>query len=168
MQTIKRQRGCAVVLLLAFFVALFSAHRPVSAQVSKNQQPIHIINNDGINQKVLATITGLIFGSMGYQVQYSFSTTNEQLDVNSVFHYDCGNPKNSGLKKAARAQMPTLWPCAFQTLQQISFDNKAIAPLTAKVDDEKLSYQQAASGLIITALFGSNGSLLTANNKPGK
>ncbi|MFT4924031.1 MAG: glycine betaine/proline transport system substrate-binding protein [Phenylobacterium sp.] len=65
--------------------------------------------------------------------------------INPQFHHDCGNPKNGWLKKAAWAGMATKWSCAYQTLQQISFDNKTIAQLASWVDFNKMSYQHAAT-----------------------
>lgn len=64
--------------------------------------------------------------------------------INPDFHHDCGNPTNGWLKKVAWAGMPTTWPCAYNTLKNISLNNSMIATATAEVDVDKLSYQEAA------------------------
>ena len=60
--------------------------------------------------------------------------TNPNWGINPNFHHDCGNPKNGWLKKAAWAQMPNVWPCAYQILQNMNFDNNAISQFAAEVD----------------------------------
>jgi len=54
--------------------------------------------------------------------------------INPNFHQDCGNPKNGWLKKAAWHKMPDKWPCAYQILQNINFNNQGISKLAAAVD----------------------------------
>jgi glycine betaine/proline transport system substrate-binding protein len=63
---------------------------------------------------------------------------------NKKFLHDCGNPKNGWLKKVAWYQMPTKWPCAFETLTQINFNNAMLANLAYEVDVNKFTYQQVA------------------------
>jgi len=64
--------------------------------------------------------------------------------VNPDFHYDCGNPKNGYLKKAVWAGLKDEWPCAFEIIKNINFDNQNISVLAATVDFKKLSYDEAA------------------------
>lgn len=59
-----------VITLLSIPLAL--------AEQPKSTDPIRIITNDWTSQIVLAHITGSIFKTMGYNVAYSKSTTNEQ------------------------------------------------------------------------------------------
>jgi glycine betaine/proline transport system substrate-binding protein len=70
--------------------------------------------------------------------------TNPLWGVNPSFHYDCGNPKNGWLKKAAWKGMPKQWPCAYETLKNINFNNATISMLASWVDFDKLTYQAAA------------------------
>jgi len=64
--------------------------------------------------------------------------------VNPDFHYDCGNPKNGYLKKAVWTGLKDKWPCAFEIIKNISFDNQSISSLAATVDFKKLSHNEAA------------------------
>ncbi len=64
--------------------------------------------------------------------------------VNTEFHYDCGNPSQGWLKKAAWSGMAERWPCAYQTLQKLNFDNHTIAQLAARVDVDGLSHEVVA------------------------
>ncbi|MCG8635190.1 MAG: ABC transporter substrate-binding protein [Desulfobacterales bacterium] len=60
--------------------------------------------------------------------------TDERWGVNKRLLYDCGNPRDAWLKKAAWSGMPEKWPCAFKILQNINFDRKTIAELAYEVD----------------------------------
>ncbi|PKG38837.1 ABC transporter substrate-binding protein [Psychromonas sp. Urea-02u-13] len=71
--------------------------------------------------------------------------TESSWGENKEFLYDCGNPKGGWLKKAASIQLKTEAKCAFNTLQNINFTNQQISAVSALVDVEKLSYQQAAT-----------------------
>lgn len=71
--------------------------------------------------------------------------SNPTWGINPTFTYDCGNPRNGWLKKAAWNKLPVIWPCAAQTIRHISFKNAQLASLAAWVDVEKLSYAQAAA-----------------------
>ena len=71
--------------------------------------------------------------------------TETSWGVNKAFLYDCGNPKGGWLKKAASNELKMNAPCVFQTLQNINLSNQQIATMSALVDVDKLSYQQAAS-----------------------
>lgn len=70
--------------------------------------------------------------------------TDPQWGINPEFHHDCGNPRSGWLKKAAWSGMPGKWPCAFNTLKQITFNNIAIARLTLMVDVEKKELNDVA------------------------
>ena len=65
--------------------------------------------------------------------------------VNPDLLYDCGNPKTGWLKKAAWSGMPEKWPCAFDTLKKINFDNRTISELVYRVDVEKKQVKQVAA-----------------------
>ena len=69
--------------------------------------------------------------------------------VNPDFHHDCGNPKNGWLKKAAWSGLIKQWPCAYQILKNINFNNKSISTLAAEVDFYKKPYQQVADAWIL-------------------
>jgi len=70
--------------------------------------------------------------------------TKPEWGVNKEFLYDCGNPTNGWLKKVAWHQMPTKWPCAFETLLKINFTNAMLANLAYQVDVKQFTYQQVA------------------------
>jgi len=59
--------------------------------------------------------------------------------------YDCANPPNGYLKKAAWEGMEEKWPNAFQTLTQISFTNPQIAEMAKLVDVDELEPEEAAT-----------------------
>ncbi len=59
--------------------------------------------------------------------------------------YDCGNPPNGYLKKAAWDGMPDKWPNAYKTLTQINFTNLQIAEMAQLVDVEGLDPEDAAT-----------------------
>jgi glycine betaine/proline transport system substrate-binding protein len=75
--------------------------------------------------------------------------SNPAWGINPTFSYDCGNPKGGWLKKTVWSKLPSIWPCAAQTIRNISFDNAQIAALAAWVDVDKLTYAQAAARWII-------------------
>lgn len=64
--------------------------------------------------------------------------------INPDYHYDCGNPKDGWLKKAVWSGMPEAWPCAYQTLRNLNFNNAMISGLAARVDVDGLGHQAAA------------------------
>lgn len=70
--------------------------------------------------------------------------TDASWGLNPAFTYDCGNPKDGWLKKASSTSMPQTWPCAFELLERIDFDNEMLAQLAAMIEVEGLDYQQAA------------------------
>lgn len=71
--------------------------------------------------------------------------TDPEWGLNPDFHYDCGNPKNGWLKKAVWSKFPDLWPCAYDIIKNINFDNKSIAMLAAQVDFYKESHRDTAA-----------------------
>jgi len=69
---------------------------------------------------------------------------NPKWGMNPDLPYDCGNPKDGWLKKAASSVMETQWPCAFNTFKSFNFSNQMIAELALWVDINKMSYDAAA------------------------
>ncbi len=67
------------------------------------------------------------------------------LGMNTESTYDCGNPANGYLKKAAWAGMKKKWPAAREALQKISFTNPQIAQMAKLVDIDELEPEEAAS-----------------------
>ncbi|PVA09462.1 glycine/betaine ABC transporter substrate-binding protein [Pelagivirga sediminicola] len=59
--------------------------------------------------------------------------------------YDCGNPANGYLKKAAWEGMQEKWPGAYETLTKISFTNPQIAEMAKLVDVDELEPEEAAA-----------------------
>ena len=59
--------------------------------------------------------------------------------------YDCGNPANGYLKKAAWDGMPDKWPAAYSVLKSISFTNAQIAQMAKLVDIDELEPEDAAA-----------------------
>ena len=59
--------------------------------------------------------------------------------------YDCANPPNGYLKKAAWDGMEEKWPGAFGVLQKISFTNPQIAQMAKLVDIDELEPEEAAT-----------------------
>ncbi|MFX0546423.1 ABC transporter substrate-binding protein [Roseovarius sp. S1116L3] len=59
--------------------------------------------------------------------------------------YDCGNPADGYLKKAAWDGMPEKWPAAYDVLTKASFTNAQIADMARLVDVEDLEPDEAAS-----------------------
>ena len=58
--------------------------------------------------------------------------------------YDCGNPANGYLKKAAWDGMKGKWPDAYNILTKISFTNPQIAQMAKLVDIDELEPEEAA------------------------
>ncbi|WP_187430799.1 hypothetical protein ROLI_041590 [Roseobacter fucihabitans] len=58
--------------------------------------------------------------------------------------YDCGNPANGYMKKAAWDGMQEKWPGAYAVLEKISFTNPQIAEMAVLVDVEDLEPDEAA------------------------
>lgn len=64
--------------------------------------------------------------------------------VNSKFLYDCGNPKSGWLKKVVSTGFPEVWPCPFEILSNMNFNNAQMESIAALVDKEKMTVQHAA------------------------
>lgn len=58
--------------------------------------------------------------------------------------YDCGNPANGYLKKAAWDGMKDKWPGAYAALEKIEFTNAQIAEMAKLVDVDELEPEEAA------------------------
>ena len=58
--------------------------------------------------------------------------------------YDCANPPNGYLKKAAWEGMAEKWPDAYAVLEKISFTNPQIAEMAKLVDVDELEPEDAA------------------------
>ena len=59
--------------------------------------------------------------------------------------YDCGNPPDGYLKKAAWDGMKDKWPRAYKLLQDISFTNPQIAEMAKLVDIDEMEPEDAAT-----------------------
>ncbi len=59
--------------------------------------------------------------------------------------YDCGNPADGYLKKAAWDGMQEKWPSAYEVLTKISFTNPQIAEMAKLVDVDGMEYEDAAA-----------------------
>jgi glycine betaine/proline transport system substrate-binding protein len=59
--------------------------------------------------------------------------------------YDCGNPPNGYLKKAAWDGMKDKWPGAYSALTSISFTNPQIAEMAKLVDVDEMEPEEAAT-----------------------
>ncbi len=64
--------------------------------------------------------------------------------VNPDMTYDCGNPANGYLKKAAWDGMQEKWPGAYKLLENVSFTNAQIAEMAKLVDIDELEPDEAA------------------------
>ena len=58
--------------------------------------------------------------------------------------YDCGNPADGYLKKAAWDGMQEKWPAAYDVLTKISFTNAQIAEMAKLVDIDEMEPEEAA------------------------
>lgn len=65
--------------------------------------------------------------------------------VNPDFLYDCGNPKSGWLKKVVATEFPEKWPCAYQVLKNMDFSNAQLEEISALVDVQLMSHQDAAT-----------------------
>lgn len=59
--------------------------------------------------------------------------------------YDCGNPANGYLKKAAWDGMKDKWPSAYKVLTMIDFTNPQIAEMAKLVDIDEMEPEDAAA-----------------------
>ena len=70
---------------------------------------------------------------------------NPSVGPNPNATYDCGNPANGYLKKAAWDGMKDKWPSAYELLQKISFTNAQIAEMAKFVDVDEMEPEDAAA-----------------------
>ncbi|MEM6305024.1 MAG: ABC transporter substrate-binding protein [Pseudomonadota bacterium] len=70
--------------------------------------------------------------------------TDPAVGPNKDALFDCGNPANGYLKKAAWEGMEAKWPSAYCMLEQVSFTNAQIAEMARLVDIEELEPEEAA------------------------
>jgi glycine betaine/proline transport system substrate-binding protein len=71
--------------------------------------------------------------------------TDPAVGPNPAATYDCGNPANGYLKKAAWDGMKDKWPNAYSVLEKISFTNPQIAEMAKLVDIDELEPEDAAA-----------------------
>jgi len=71
--------------------------------------------------------------------------TDASLGPNPDATYDCGNPANGYLKKAAWDGMEEKWPDAYAVLRKISFTNPQIAEMAKLVDVDEFEPEDAAA-----------------------
>ena len=67
------------------------------------------------------------------------------LGPNPDMTYDCGNPANGYLKKAAWDGMQDKWPNAYDVLTRLSFTNPQIAEMAKLVDVDEMEPEDAAT-----------------------
>lgn len=67
------------------------------------------------------------------------------LGPNPNMTYDCGNPANGYLKKAAWDGMTDKWPQAYDVLTKLSFTNPQIAEMAKLVDVDEMEPEDAAT-----------------------
>ncbi|MCY3875560.1 MAG: ABC transporter substrate-binding protein [Rhodobacteraceae bacterium] len=67
------------------------------------------------------------------------------LGPNPNMTYDCGNPANGYLKKAAWDGMKDKWPKAYGVLTKLSFTNPQIAEMAKLVDVDEMEPEDAAT-----------------------
>ena len=70
--------------------------------------------------------------------------TDASLGPNPDMTYDCGNPSDGYLKKAAWDGMADKWPDAYELLKKISFTNPQIAVMAKLVDIDEMEPEDAA------------------------
>ncbi|WP_297771578.1 ABC transporter substrate-binding protein [uncultured Roseovarius sp.] len=71
--------------------------------------------------------------------------TDPSVGPNPDKTYDCGNPANGYLKKAAWDGMKDKWPDAYEMLTKISFTNPQIAEMAKLVDIDEMEPEEAAA-----------------------
>ena len=64
---------------------------------------------------------------------------------NPEMTYDCGNPADGYLKKAAWDGMAEKWPAAYAVLKRVNFTNAQIAEMARLVDVEEMEPEDAAA-----------------------
>jgi glycine betaine/proline transport system substrate-binding protein len=71
--------------------------------------------------------------------------TDPSVGPNPNATYDCGNPADGYLKKAAWEGMEKKWPHAYAVLKRISFTNPQIAEMAKLVDVDEMEPEDAAA-----------------------
>jgi len=71
--------------------------------------------------------------------------TDPAVGPNPTALYDCGNPANGYMKKAAWDGMKDKWPNAYAVLERISFTNPQIAEMAKLVDIDEFEPEDAAT-----------------------
>ena len=71
--------------------------------------------------------------------------TDPSVGPNPDALYDCGNPADGYLKKAAWDGMSEKWPQAYEVLTRISFKNPQIAEMAKLVDTDEYEPEEAAT-----------------------
>jgi len=64
--------------------------------------------------------------------------------INPNYLFDCGNPKSGWLKKVSSTDLPKKWPCAFDILKNMNFNNYELEQIAALVDIKNIQYESAA------------------------
>ena len=110
------------------------------AEAEKNQQPIVLFNwtPNWVEDRYQGRFIEFPAHSAACEQDPSWGE-------NPNYLFDCGNPKDGWLKKAAWQGFPKRWPCAHQLLENIKFTNLMIAALSARVDVDGLTPLQAAN-----------------------
>ncbi len=65
--------------------------------------------------------------------------------INQDFLHDCGSPKSGWLKKVSSTEFPKKWPCAFEILENMNFNNNELEQIAALVDIKNLTPFNAAN-----------------------
>lgn len=71
--------------------------------------------------------------------------TDPAIGPNPDAVYDCGNPANGYMKKAAWDGMPEKWPGAYAILTKVDFTNPQIAEMAKLVDIDEMEPEDAAA-----------------------
>ena len=79
-----------------------------------------------------------------FPTHFEGCATDASLGPNPDATYDCGNPADGYLKKAAWDGMEGKWPKAYQLLENISFSNAQIAEMAKLVDIDGMDPEEAA------------------------
>lgn len=106
----------------------------------KNKQPIVLFNWSP--NWVESRIAGQFIEFPDYDITCE---QDPSWGINKSFLYDCGNPKGGWLKKASGNTMKKQFRCAFNALKNISFSNQQLSHISALVDVDKMTYEDAAN-----------------------
>ncbi len=68
---------------------------------------------------------------------------NPEWGLNKMLVKDCGNPKKAWLKKAGWPKLQQVWPCVYELVKKVNFDNQMIAEAAAFVLYDGLTEEQA-------------------------